>query len=66
MGRTNIVLDDGLVAECQKLTGIETCRELVDHALRELRRHKRQRKILKLKGTVAWEGDLRRMRRGRN
>ncbi len=58
MGRTNIVLDDNLVAECQKVTGIRTRRGLVDYALRELLRRESQAKILELKGKVEWEGDL--------
>lgn len=58
MGRTNVVLDDDLVARCRKATGIKTVRALIDHALRELLRHRRQRKVLELKGSVRWEGDL--------
>jgi len=65
MGRTNVVLDDQLVEQCQKLTGIRTRRALIDHALRELLRHGRQRRLLKLKGTVQWEGDLAAWREGR-
>jgi len=65
VGRTNIVLDDDLVAKCRKETGIGTIRALVDHALRELLRHRRQRKVLELKGVVQWEGDLETWRRGR-
>ena len=40
MSRTNIVLDDKLVADCQRATGIKTRRALVHHALEELLRHK--------------------------
>ena len=58
MSRTNVVLDDMLVEECQKLTGIKTRRALIDYALHEVRRHRRQRRLLELKGSVAWEGDL--------
>ncbi|MCY3017993.1 MAG: type II toxin-antitoxin system VapB family antitoxin [Planctomycetota bacterium] len=65
MARTNIVLDDALVAQCQKATGIKTRRRLVDHALRELLRHERQKKVLELRGAVTWEGDLNAWRRGR-
>ena len=60
--RTNIVLDRTLVEEALRETGLKTRRELVDHALRELVRHRRQRKLLELKGTVRWEGDLDEMR----
>jgi len=65
MGRTNIVLDDKLVDACRKATGIKTRRTLIDHALRELFRHESQKKILKLKGKVHWEGNLEEWRRGR-
>ena len=58
MGRTNVVLDDILVANCQKATGLRTRRALIDHALQELLRHERQKKVLELKGTVQWEGNL--------
>ncbi len=58
MSRTNIVLDDALVADCQRATGIKTRRALIHHALEELLRHKRQKKVLELRGTVRWEGDL--------
>ncbi len=58
MSRTNIVLDDKLVARCQRATGIKTRRALVQHALEELLRHKDQKKVLELKGAVLWEGDL--------
>ena len=58
MGRTNVVLDDALVEDCQKLTGISTRRSLIDYALHELLRHRRQRRLLELKGAVQWEGDL--------
>jgi Arc/MetJ family transcription regulator len=58
MSRMNIVLDDKLVADCQKVTGIKTRRALVNHALQELLRRERQKKVLELKGTIRWEGDL--------
>jgi len=65
MGRTNVVLDDELVAECLELTGVKTRRALIDLALRELVRRERQKKILELKGRIKWEGDLDAWRQGR-
>ncbi|MBN1999174.1 type II toxin-antitoxin system VapB family antitoxin [candidate division KSB1 bacterium] len=65
MGRTNIVLDEKLIEECIKATGIKTRRKLVDYALRELLRHKNQKKILELKGKIQWEGDLETWRKSR-
>jgi len=65
MARTNVVLNDALVAECQKLTRIKTRRALIDHALQELLHREHQKKILDLKGTVRWEGDLKEWRKAR-
>jgi Arc/MetJ family transcription regulator len=65
MTRTNIVLDETLVQKCRQLTGIPTQRSLIDYALRELLRHGQQRKVLELKGAVAWDGDLTAWRAGR-
>ncbi len=62
--RTNIVLDDELVNNCIKATGIKTKKSLIDYALKELLRHKKQRRILELKGKVTWEGNLNEMRKG--
>ena len=65
MARTNVVLDDKLVAECQRLTKIKTRRALIDHALQELLRREHQKKILELKGRVKWEGELKEWRKAR-
>jgi Arc/MetJ family transcription regulator len=66
MGRTNVVIDDDLVTECQKLTGIKTRRALIDYALHEVRRRGRQKLLLKLKGSVKWEGNLSEWREARS
>ena len=58
MGRTNVVLDEKLVAKCQRATGIKTRRALIQHALEELLRNKNQKKMLELEGKIQWEGDL--------
>lgn len=60
--RTNIVLDKQLLNDALQATGVKTRRELIDHALRELLRHKQQYKLLDLKGKITWEGDLDAMR----
>jgi Arc/MetJ family transcription regulator len=61
--RTNIVLDDDLVAEAMRRTGIKTKRAVVEEALRALIGLKRQEEILALRGKLRWEGDLDEMRR---
>jgi Arc/MetJ family transcription regulator len=56
--RTNIEIDDDLMREVLKLTGVRTKREAVDLALRELVARHRQLGVLELRGRVHWEGDL--------
>ena len=65
MKRTNIVLNEKLVREGLKSTGMKTRRALVDFALRELVRREKQTDLLALKGKVRWVGDLNQMRRTR-
>ena len=66
MKRTNVVLDEKLVKDCIKVTGIKTQKALIDHALRELLRHEKQIEILNLKGTINWDGNLDEWRQGRS
>ena len=63
--RTNIEIDDELMSEARRLTGIRTKREAVDFALRELVARHRRLGILELRGRVHWEGDLAASRHGR-
>jgi Arc/MetJ family transcription regulator len=65
MKRTNVVLNEKVVKECIKATGIKTQKALIDHALRELLRHEKQIKILELKGRINWNGNLDEWRKGR-
>ena len=61
--RTNIVIDDKLMAATLKATGVKTKREVVELGLRTLLRLKQQTELRKLRGKYAWEGDLDAMRR---
>jgi Arc/MetJ family transcription regulator len=63
--KTNIDLDERLVDRAQKLTGLKTKKELVNHALSELVRRKDQKAILRLRGKVSWIGDLNTSRESR-
>ena len=63
--RTNIVIDDKLMAEALKATGLRTKREAVELGLRTLLRLGRQDEIRRLRGRLDWQGDLDRMRRDR-
>jgi Arc/MetJ family transcription regulator len=63
--RTNIVIDDALMAETLKATGLKTKKEAVELGLRTLLRLRKQAELRKLRGKVAWQGDLDGMRRDR-
>jgi Arc/MetJ family transcription regulator len=59
LARTNIELDGRLVQEAMALTGARTKREVVDIALRRLvEKGELYRSIRKLRGKLAWEGDV--------
>lgn len=55
--RTNIVLDDDLVAEAMELTGITTKRALVKEALRVLIDVRRRRNLLELEGKIRFSDE---------
>jgi Arc/MetJ family transcription regulator len=61
--RTNIVIDDKLMAATLRATGLSTKREVVDLGLKTLLRLRQQAEIKKLRGKINWEGDLDAMRR---
>lgn len=63
--RTNIDIDDQLLAEAQAVAGTTTKKATVEHALRELVRRKDRQRVRELLGTVEWTGDLDESRRGR-
>ena len=63
--RTNIEIDDKLMQQAMKATGATTKRAAVEAALRKAVQLKAQEGILKLRGKVAWTGDLDAMREGR-
>ena len=56
--RTNIVIDDVLMAEALKATGLKSKRAAVELGLQTLLRLQRQKAIRQLRGALAWEGDL--------
>jgi len=56
--RTNIDIDDKLMAQALRASGKPTKRAVVQDALRLLVRTQRQANIRKWRGKVDWEGDL--------
>jgi len=60
--RTNIVIDDRLLAHAQRATGIKTKKGVVEEGLRVLVRLHRQSRVKEWRGRLRWEGDLEAMR----
>ena len=60
--RTNIVIDEKLMKETLRLTGLKTKREAVDLGLRTIVRLRKQQEIRRFRGKLAWQGDLDAMR----
>ena len=63
--RTNIIIDDKLMDDALKATGLSTKKEAVELGLKTLIRLKKQEKIRKFRGKLTWEGDLSEMREDR-
>jgi Arc/MetJ family transcription regulator len=63
--RTNIEIDDTLMAEAQKVSGCATKKQTVEEALRLMVRLRRQREVVSAFGKYRWRGNLARSRQGR-
>jgi Arc/MetJ family transcription regulator len=61
--RTNIVIDDKLMTDALRATGLRTKREAVELGLRTLLRLSKQADVRRLRGKLQWQGDLDAMRR---
>jgi len=60
--RTSVVIDDRLLAQARRLTGITTTREVLEEGLKLLVRLKQQEKVKAWRGKLRWDGDLETMR----
>jgi Arc/MetJ family transcription regulator len=65
MKRTNVVVDEKLLARARHLTGLRTARDLLDRALRELVAREEQRRLAERLHGSGWEGDAPAMRQPR-
>ena len=63
--RTNIVIDDKLMRDTLRATGLKTKREAVELGLQTLLRLGKQAQIRSLRGKLDWRGDLNAMRSDR-
>ena len=60
--RTNIVIDDKLMAQAMKAGGFKTKRDAVEAGLSKLVSANRYQRMIELYGKVEWVGDLEQMR----
>ncbi len=60
--RTNIVIDDDLMTNALKATGLKTKRDVVEQGLKLIILRQKQQAIRGLRGKIKWEGNLDEMR----
>jgi Arc/MetJ family transcription regulator len=60
--RTNIEIDDKLMNDALKATGLKTKKDAVELGLKTLIKLNKQENIKKLRGKLQWTGDLDDMR----
>ena len=65
MKRTNLVLSEDLLEEATRLSGEKTYSRTVERALRDFVNRMKARRILELRGSGLWSGELDEMRRDR-
>jgi len=65
MSRTNIDIEDRLIRQARRLTGLKTKKAVVGRALEELVRIETRKGILRYYGSGIWKGDLKALRRNR-
>lgn len=63
--RTNIDIDEKLMADAQKASGLTTKKQTVEEALRLMVKLRRQQEVSAAFGKYRWCGDLARSRAGR-
>ena len=56
--KINIIIDDQLMANALKATGLSTKTEVVELGLKLLLQRSQQQAIRKLRGKLKWEGSL--------
>jgi Arc/MetJ family transcription regulator len=63
--RTNIEIDDKLMADAQKVSGLATKKQTVEQALRLMVKLRRQQEVGAAFGKYRWRGNLARSHKGR-
>ena len=60
--RTNVVIDDDLIASALNLSGLKTKKDAIEEGLKLLVQVKRQKEIKRFRGKLKWSGSLDKMR----
>jgi Arc/MetJ family transcription regulator len=60
--RTNVVVDDDLMASALKVSGFKTKKDAIEEGLRLLVQLKSQKEIKRFRGKLKWSGNLDEMR----
>lgn len=60
--RTNVVIDDDLMASAIKVSGLKTKKDAIEEALKLFVQVKRQKEIKRFRGKLKWSGSLDEMR----
>lgn len=60
--RTNVEIDDNLMAEALRLTKISTKKQVIEIALKELINKSLRETLRQMRGKVDWDGNLDEMR----
>jgi Arc/MetJ family transcription regulator len=60
--RTNVVINDRLMEDALKTSGIKTKKDAIEEGLKLLVWFNRQKSIRQLRGKIKWDGDLNAMR----
>jgi Arc/MetJ family transcription regulator len=63
--RTHIDIDDALLDQARTLGGYTTIKSVVNIALAEHVKQLKRQELLKLRGTLHWQGDLNQLREPR-
>ena len=60
--RTNVVVDDDLMAAALKVSGLKTKKDAIEEGLRLLVQVRSQKEIKRFRGKLTWSGNLDEMR----
>ena len=60
--RTNVVIDDNLMAKAMKFSGLKTKKQVIEAALKEFIYTNALQKLEEMRGEGVWEGNLAEMR----